>query len=83
MGQKHVYRVVLSTARSQKVDVEVRGHLDSTPDRPLWKAIVTTRRGRCYFAIYAGDEPSAEKVAADYLADRGTTKARNWGPYCA
>lgn len=36
----------------------------------LWLAIVTTRRGCCYFVSYTGDRPSEEKVLKAWKEDR-------------
>lgn len=65
----------------QTVEAEVREHLSSTPDYPKWLAVVTTSRGRCYSATYAGEQPSTDKVLQDWLDDRGTSRAKNWSPY--
>ena len=62
------------------LQVEVRKDYASSPEYPMWRAIVTTARGRSYWTTYAGDRPSDEKVRQDYLADRGTNRARNWAP---
>jgi hypothetical protein len=46
----------------------------------LWRVVVTIG-GRSWFANYAGDRPSESKVRADYLADKGTNRSRNWIPF--
>ena len=68
------------TRKSAMVTVEIRKTFESTEDRPSWKCIVTTDRGRCYYAVYAGERPSEEKVQQDYLSERGTSRAKNWSP---
>lgn len=45
-----------------------------------WVAVVETLRARCFYAIYAGEKPSPEKVAQDYRDDGGP-KSPNWSPY--
>ena len=67
--------------KTASIEVEVREDLTSTPDYPMWRAIVTTSRGRCYYAVYAGEKPAGDKVRADWLADRNTSRAKNWSPY--
>jgi hypothetical protein len=52
------------------VEVEIRERLESTPDRPLWRAIVTTTRGYCYSCTFAGDRPSEEYVRQVWQDDR-------------
>jgi hypothetical protein len=69
--------------RSREIEVEIREDISSTPDYPMWKAIVTTPRGRCFFAVYAYDRPSDDKVRNDWLADKGTSRAKNWTPCLA
>ncbi len=52
------------------VEVEIRERFESTPDRPLWRCIVTTARGRCYSFSFAGDKPSEEYVRQVWQEDR-------------
>lgn len=52
------------------VDVEIRERFESTPERPLWRAIVTTARGLCYSCTFAGDKPSEEYVQQVWKDDR-------------
>lgn len=59
-----------------KVDVEVRERFESTPERPLWRAIVTTVRGRCYACTFAGDKPTEEYVRHVWQDDR-----KSFDPY--
>lgn len=63
------------------ISVEIRADLLNTPDNERWKAIVTTARGRSYYAVYSGDRPAVEKVRQDWADDRGTSRAKNWSPY--
>jgi hypothetical protein len=57
-------------ANAKTVDVEIRERYESTPDRPYWLAIVTTRRGYCYSCTFAGDKPSEEYVRQVWQNDR-------------
>jgi len=52
------------------MDIEVKPHPAATTENELWNAIVTTRRGRCYFVTYAGEKPSIEKVSQAWRDDR-------------
>jgi len=52
-----------------KLQIEIRECLQSTPDYPLWRAIVTTK-GRCYASPFAGEKPSEEKVKQAWQEDR-------------
>lgn len=55
---------------AKRVTVEVKERFESTADRPLWRAIVTTARGRCYSCTFAGDKPSDERVQQVWTEDR-------------
>lgn len=56
------------------MDIELREHPASTVERPLTLAIVTTKRGRCFYAVYApsneGDRPTEERVRKDWADNR-------------
>jgi len=54
--------------RPTNSDIEIREDPISTADYPMWRAIITIQ-GRCYYAIYAGDKPSVDKVKQDWAAD--------------
>lgn len=65
-----------------KLAIEINEHRTSTPDRPMWVAFVMSLMSyRCYYAVYAGDRPTVDKVREDFFSDMGTTKAKNWKPY--
>ena len=69
--------------RSREIEVEILEDINSTPDYPKWKAIITTPRGRCFYAVYAGDRPSGDKVRNDWLSDRNGSRSKNWTPCLA
>ena len=60
------------------VSVDVREDASSRPDFQVWRAIVETSRGRCYYAVYAEERPSDDKVKRDWSEDIGTSRAKNW-----
>lgn len=60
----------MTTTKRTSVSVEVRERFESTADRPLWRAVVTTARGLSYSCTFAGDKPSDERVRQVWLDDR-------------
>lgn len=60
--------------------VDVREHMLSTPDNPLWNAIVIEDDNQIFQTTYAGDKPSCDKVSRDWLDDKNTTRIKNWCP---
>lgn len=62
-----------------KITVETR----QAPNSSNHYVAIVTIRGRCHYAIYAGECPSNAKVTEDYLSDKKTSRAKNWQPYYA
>lgn len=56
--------------------VEIKERIESTQDRPLWRAIVTTKRGFCYSCTFAGDKPKEEYIQQIWRDDR-----KSFDPY--
>lgn len=59
------------------MSVDIKPHPTSDEH---WFAIVTTKRGYCFFATYAGPKPTEEKVKADWYSDGGS-RSYNWKEY--
>ncbi len=59
-----------TSKQTKTVEVEIRERFESTPDRPLWRCIVTTARGYCHSFTFAGDKPSEEYVRQVWQDDR-------------
>lgn len=60
----------MKTKKSNTVEVEIRERFESTPERPLWRCIVTTARGYCHYFDFTGDKPSEEYVRQVWQDDR-------------
>ena len=60
--------------------VDIKEEFNSTPERPMWRVVVTTTRGRSYRANYAGDKPDPKKVEQDFLEDMQGSGRINWIP---
>lgn len=48
--------------KARKIDIDVRERFCPIPNERFWRAIVTTRSGRCWYVDYTGDKPSDEKI---------------------
>lgn len=70
MGTNEAKREMKMKTKKTTVSIEIRERFESTADRPLWRAVVTTAKGRSYSVTYAGDKPSEEKVIQAWGEDR-------------
>lgn len=58
-----------SKTMSSKLTVEIRSR-GETFNGEVWRAIVTTARGRCYRCDWVGRKPSEEEVIQTWRDDR-------------